>query len=182
MQIRSKREFFEAWRAGLLGNRSPLYLTLDEALASGEARIGFREIGKQGGGAWEMTTCREEVSDVYARWKAEGRNFIMDSSIPNHRSTLQGEVCRTFRGLEGFLAVGYNLPPMRTSMKEGRLKPVTGATILNLVSRYMDPSSQEDLWALLELYPDATIEFTCFDVDVGTIPYRNTLFWEVRDY
>lgn len=46
----------------------------------------------------------------------------------------------------------------------------------------MDPSSQQDLDDLLDLYPDATIEFTCYDIDLGVIPNRNTIFWEVRNY
>lgn len=182
MEIRSKREFFDLWRAGVLGNRTPLYSTLDEAFASGERQIGFREIGKGGGGAWARSKDRLEARCIYAMWVAQGRKFIMDSNVPNERSTLQGEVCRTFRGLEGYLAVGYGLPPMRISMAQGLLKPVTAATILVLTRKYMDPSSQEDLDALLELYPEATIEFTCFDCDVGNIPGRNTLFWEVRNY
>jgi hypothetical protein len=169
------------WEQGLLGNRPPMYRTLEEALASGDPCIGFREM-RAGGGTWERSKNQEEAAEIYQRWKALGRAFIMDSAVPNNRSTLQGEICRTFRGLEGYLNVGYALPPMRIAIQQGLLKPVTGSTIRVLTRKYMDPSSQDDLDALLDLYPDATIEFTCFDVDVGNIPGRNTLFWETRDY
>ncbi len=46
----------------------------------------------------------------------------------------------------------------------------------------LDPSSRDDLEALLELYPDATVELTSYDVDVGVLPYRNTIVGEVRHY
>jgi len=50
------------------------------------------------------------------------------------------------------------------------------------LDRFMDPSSRDDLEQLFDLYPDATVEFTCYQMDLGTIPRRNTIFWEVRNY
>ena len=104
----------------------------------------------------------------------------MDDGAPDDKRTLCGEVARTYRGLEGTLGVVQM--PMREAMKKGLLLPRSGATVLALLDKYMDPSSRDDLDALLDLYPDATVELSCFTVDVGVIPGRNTIFWEVRDY
>jgi len=183
VKIRSKAEFFRLWRAGVLGNRTLLWDTIAKARAyyPPVQKFGFREIGKAGGGAWELVE-RDEGILTFVKWRSLRRKFVIDGSVPNDHSTMQGEVCRTERGLESFLAVGYALPPMRRSIAAGMHRSYSYVQTLVLLEKYMDPSSRDDLDALLELYPDATIEFTCFDIDVGVFPGRNTIFWEVRDY
>ncbi len=180
MRITSKAQFFWMWERDLLGNHPKLFHTVEDALDYGCADIGFREIGKSGGGAWErVPRCRaRETAEL---WAFAGRKFIMDETCPNVHSTLQGEVCRTFRGLEGYMGLSKGLA-MRPAIKAGLMLPRTGATILALFEKYMDPSSQDDIWQLLDLYQDATIEFTCFDIDLGVLPGRNTLIWETRVY
>lgn len=105
----------------------------------------------------------------------------MDDGAPDHKRTLQGEVCRTERGLQGFLEIGGHLP-MRQAMAAGLMKHYGYLQTKLLLDRYMDPSSRDDLDALLERYPDAAIEFTCFSVNAGVFPNRNCIFWEVRNY
>jgi hypothetical protein len=181
MKIVSKREFFRLWEAGVLGNRTMLWRDIDDAMASGCPLIGFREMGRAGGGAWALVG-RDDARDMAMVWKKAGRQFIMDNSVPNERSVLQGEVCRTFCGLESYLAIGRALPPMRISMREGRHQHFGYVQTTALLTHFMDPSSRDDLDALLELYPEATVEFTTFDVNVGHLPGRNTIFWETRNY
>lgn len=214
MEIRSKRKFYELWRAGVLGNRTLLFDTVWEALEWRPRlnRIGFREIGKPRGaaGAWTLAN-REDAVAVYTEWKAAGRTFIMDGSVPNHRATLQGELVRTEAGLTGFLCerrristrdwleyareqcnphvVAFTedpclagLPPMRKTMAMGWHRHTSYLETRLLLDRYMDPSSRDDVDALLDLYPDAAIEFTAFSVNVGLFPGRNVVFWETRNY
>jgi hypothetical protein len=194
MIIQSKRKFYELWEAGVLGNRTKIFHTLEEAFADGAPKIGFREIGKTGGGAWILITMKDtdvhgdralfehRVKIVFDNWKMLGRTFIMDNAVPNDKSTMQGEICRTYRGLESFLAVGRGLPPMRITMAQGLHQARGGAATNVLLDRYMDASSRDDLRDLLDLYPDSAIEFTCFSVNVGNLRARNTIFWEVRNY
>lgn len=180
MQIRSKAEFFHSWQAGVLGNRTNLWERPEDAYASGASKIGFRQIGMSGGGAWEKVP-REQVFATAARWSSEGRRFMMDDGCPDDKRILQGEVGRTYRGLEGWLDTTNQLP-MRQAAAAGHMQVYGGAVTLSLIQQFMDPSSQDDLWDLLDLFPDATVEFSCFSVDVGVFPNRNTLFWEVRNY
>jgi hypothetical protein len=212
MKIASKRQFFGLWRDGVLGNRTLLTEDLGEALSWKTKHIGFREIGRAGGGAWELAPVKDAYV-VFARWKQAGRTFIMDGGVPNDKSTMQGEVCRTEKGIESFLCVrdiivkdfqfiamhqyregldipdtvkefleSKGLPPMRQSIARGLHQHRGYLETRMLLARYMDPSSRDDLDALLDLYPDASIEFTCFSVNVGVFPARNTIFWETRDY
>lgn len=196
--IKNKRQFFSLWEQGVLGNRTMLWRDLESALKSGVPKIGFRELNR-GGGAWELSE-RDKAIEVFQRWKAAGRVFIMDGSVPNNHSVAQGEICRTERGLETFICVrdgltqftlhqlgkhpisASGLPPMRVTIAAGVHKHRGSLASKLLLDHYMDPSSRDDLDTLMEAYPDATIEFTCFNVNVGVFPHRNTIFWEVRDY
>lgn len=181
MKILTKAEFYRLWEAGMLGNRNNIYRSPLKAWQAGFPYYGFRQLAKAGGGRWERVS-REEFWLTVRNWNEWKIPFIIDSAT--HPAgfediTLQGEVCRTIRGLEGFM--GYTPGfPMRKAFP--LMRPVSGSEILVLFNRWMDPSSQEDIRDLLDLYPDATIEFTCFTKDTGNIPGRNTILWETRDY
>lgn len=178
MQINSKREFFQKWKAGLLGNATRLWWDPNEAWVSDAQEFGFRE-HRAGGGTWERV-CRDQFWETVRRWQGASRTFTMDDVCPDEYQTIQGEVCRTHRGLEGY--IGASRLPMRKAMAAGILKSRSYLETSILLSSYMDPASRDDVEAFLELFPDATIEFTCFTINVGNIPNRNTLFWEVRNY
>ena len=203
MEIRSKRQFFAMWEAGLLGNRTRLWRDPLEAARWGMERdinrcmcasrdgrksfegtmIGFRELrkpGSAGAGKWERVPWML-VPETALQWKREGREFIMDDGCPDEYRTLQGEVVRTERGLEGFLDLEGKLP-MRPAMAAGHMKHRSYLETRVLLERFMDPNSREDLDSILELFPDHAIEFSCFSVNVGIFPRRNTLFWETRLY
>lgn len=180
MQIKNKTEFFKLWKAGVLGNRTNLWDNPQDAYDSKAPEIGFRQIGKTGGGAWERVP-RSAVFATARKWSSLGRIFIMDDGCPDWCRTLQGEICRTTRGMEGFLdTIGQYA--MRPAMAAGHMKHYSYLSCRLLLERYMDPSSRDDLDAILELFPDAAIEFSCFGVNVGVFPRRNTIFWEVRNY
>lgn len=178
MEITCKQEFFRKWKQGLLGNATRLWWNPNEAWASDAREFGFRE-HRAGGGTWERVP-RVHFWETVRRWDAAGRTYTMDDVCPDQYQTIQGEVCRTFRGLEGY--IGASQLPMRKAMAEGILKHRRPIETYVLLDTYMDPSSRGDLDALLDLFPDATVEFTCFSVNVGNIPNRNTLFWETRNY
>jgi hypothetical protein len=215
MEIRYKSQFYKLWKAGVLGNRTLLTDNLEEALGWRSAKIGFREAGKTGGGAWELAD-RADAPLVYAKWKSLGRVFLMDGAVPNNKTTVQGEVTRTDQGLVSFLAVRsellrqfYNtvyawstysipddsrlepiinlfkntgLPPMRVTMANDWHHHRSYLQTRLILQELMDPSSRDDLDTLLEMYPDSAIEFSCFEVNTGMFPRRNTIFWEVRNY
>jgi hypothetical protein len=203
MEIRSKRQFFAMWEAGVLGNRTRLWRDPEEAFRWGAnqdisksikatrkgsasfpgTEIGFRELrkpGTSGAGAWEKVPW-PLVPETAKRWRKAGREFIMDDGCPDQYRTLQGEVVRTERGLEGFLETEGKLP-MRPAMAAGHMKHRSYLETRLLLERYMDPSSRDDLDSILEMFPDHAVEFSCFSVNVGIFPHRNTIFWEVRRY
>jgi len=182
MKIISKKQFFDMWRAGVLGNRTRLWndpvKCFEESTDLNIKTIGFREVGKTGGGAWEKVPL-EKMLITARKWKDAGRTFILDDGCPDEKRTIQGEICRTELGLYGYLDT-KSILPMRPAIAAGHMRSCSYATCIALLDRYMDASSRDDLEMLLELYPDHVIEFTSFSVDVGVFPNRNTLFWETR--
>ncbi len=201
-EVRNKAQFYEMWEAGLLGNRTRIWRDPVKAFEWGRDRsnfrawkngrwdkptglpeIGFREIrpaGTPGAGRWQKVPWSQVIATA-EEWRAEGRNFIMDDGAPDEYRTLQGEVVRTERGLEGFLDLEGKLP-MRPAMAAGYMKHYGYLQTRLLLERYMDANSRDDLDMILDLFPDHAVEFSTFTVNVGVFPRRNTLFWEVRAY
>lgn len=173
MRIPNKRRFFRLWQQGLLGNRPrtwPDAATLE--------RSGYRGTVTLRSAPGAHGTARHNVPVEEAlRTAPPGTSF--NEPVPDHLLVLQGEVMRSTRGLELTYSTERGTP-MREAMR--RSQKATGATALVLLRRHLWPSSLEDLYELLDLYPDAVIEFSAFEVHVGDQPHRNTLIWEVRNY
>jgi hypothetical protein len=180
MEIRSKRQFYDLWKSGCLGNRPQTWSRVEDAVKSGATNIGFREVGKAGGGEFELVR-REDATQTAEEWKRAGRAYSLDGACPNERTELQGAVCRTVEGWEGDLAIRSGTD-IRAAMSLGLIRSYSGLIVSTLLDHFMDPSSRDDVEMLLEMFPNATIEFSCFPCDVGVIPNRNTVIWEVRDY
>lgn len=173
MKIRNKRQFYRLWHAGLLGNRPRTWKNAREL--AGSSYSGLVTIRSTTDLNW-ATRYRVPVTEALAE-SAEGATF--NESMPDDNLVLQGEVARTWRGLE----LTWDDTPglgMKDAMK--RSAKMLGARALCLLRAELWPSSLDDLWALLDLYPDAVIEFSAYDRAVGVLPHRNTIIWEVRDY
>lgn len=185
MEIRSKKEFYKLWEDGVLGNKLRTWRDPVAAQASGVSLVGFRYADPKGGGAPWWGICKgTDIVTRFAEIVATGfdaRYLVVCEAAPDDRGTIQGEVCRTYLGLRGYLGLTTGLR-MRDAMAAGLLKNYGGAAVNVLLDRYMDPSSRDDLDQIMDRYPDATVEFTCYAVQVGAFPHRNTIFWEVRNY
>lgn len=180
MKIRSKAEFFRLSRAGVLGNTIRQWADPAEAAAARVPWYGIRA-ARGGGGGSHWVVMRKGLKHALAQWRRSGVPFIVDETAPDGDVTLQGEVSRGVGGWTGTLGMRSGMR-MREAMAAGLLRPMRGLAVKVLLDTFVDPSSREDIDALLELYPDAVIEFACYTRDVGVIPGRNTVIWEVRDY
>jgi hypothetical protein len=59
---------------------------------------------------------------------------------------------------------------------------VDGLRARALLRSVLTPSSLDDFEAVWDQYPHDIIEFSAFDIKVGTLPHRNHVIWEVRGY
>lgn len=51
-----------------------------------------------------------------------------------------------------------------------------------LLRKHLNPSTLDDLGILLDKYPDAVVELSATESEFGTVPGRNAIIWEVRNY
>jgi hypothetical protein len=84
-------------------------------------------------------------------------------------------------GLRNVLYFSTDKLAMRDGLKKSG-RTITGLATIDICRRLMDQQSFSDLMWLDENYNDHVIEFTVFDQNIGTLPNRNTMFWEVRAY
>lgn len=181
MKISSKREFYQLYTAGLLGNTVRMWSEPNadlKALADNVELVGFREIGRAGGGSFIMVPAIEITKKAY-EWRKIGKVFNISEAAPDHLVTLQGEICKTFDGWHGIFSTQSGIR-MREAMKIAR--SFKGLAVKQILDTFMDINSREFVDDMFEFYPDCTIEFACYSKDVGCISNRNTIIWEVRDY
>lgn len=187
MEIRSKKKFYELWESGCLGNKLRTWRDPEAAKRSGVPMVGYRYSDPKGGGApWWGTIENAGIVTRFNEIVAQGfdaRYLVVCESAPDDHATIQGEVCRALgiAGLSGLLGLARGMR-MRDSIAAGNLTHRTGSEVAVLLSTYMDANSRYDLEQILDLYPDAAVEFTCYTVNVGDLRNRNTIFWEVRNY
>lgn len=183
--VKSKRDFVRRYKAGEFGNRSPTWNTLEEW---GEAEYcGHVHIrNRVAGGPTYYNLCHFEVKDAWNYAIGEGGatpdSLYISAMAPHEHNLIQGEVFQDpfGRGTRLFYSMlpGY---PMRDALRITGL-PAFGIMAVSLLRMHMNPVSYDWLNILLERYPGHVVEFSTFDIQWGTLPRFNTVFWEVRDY
>ena len=174
--ITRKDEMFQRLLAGEFGNIALTWKTYDEYLRSGyEGLVGIRDFSPSGRTRYylDRNTVAAEMP-LYA----EGQ-YVISQMTPDDKLLLQGE----YQYVEGQHTLYYSRhpKPMKIALNhDGR--QVYGIVALQTLRYFMWPSSYSDFEALIEKYPYSAIEFSCFDIEIGSIPNRNTIIWEVRDY
>jgi len=178
--IKAKQQMYELLRADKLGNHFPWVDAKDFNVGSKitecvDKRYSVR-IGKQLGAPWIYNLDCVELFKVLASG-FQDVSIVTMPRVCTH--LLNAELMQSEYGNE----LHYSTYPtiMRKSLELGG-KTVRGITANAIIDQYCDPSSADWLKELLILFPGAVIEFTVFDRDVGTIPHRNTIIWEVRNY
>lgn len=181
-RISNKKQFYELYFAGALGNRLRIWRTLNHALvASPKAwRYGLR-VSRAGGIFVPLVPYQGLVRETYRLVdKGYGQHeIIYHEHAPDHRLTLQGEVME----VPGGLYLAYNTKP-GIMHREGMqiAKTVRGLAATQILRDFLNISSYSDLQAIFELYPGHVVEFSAYNHCLGCIPGRNAIIWEVRDY
>jgi hypothetical protein len=180
IRITTKRQMYELYNAGLLGNGLRNWPTLDECCENATGLVGVR-CRRIGGPCIAMKTpdeLRAAMREVYAQgWRPE--DFIYGESPDHHHQLIQGEVQRSERHYD--LTYSTVQAPMRVALAQ-ETRYAQGAAVPAILRAYLWPSSYDDMMDLLDIYDGAVVEFTSFDCELGRYPNRNTIIWEVRHY
>ena len=182
--IDTKEECYLLYEAGIFGNKAITWNSFQEILNSGwKEKVCMRGRRTQiERGKVVYNADLKEVPKIIEQFRKEGipENHIgFNQSMPDDHLLIQGEIMRTHLGL--YLLYTTKKEPMNGALKKESLYAERLKAKL-LLEQNMCPSSYSDLEALLDLFPNSVIEFSSYDIDVGNIPHRNTVIWEVRNY
>lgn len=189
MNINSKAKFVSLYRQGRFGNASPTWDSIDEWWGDKAkrpyARWHFRNRIPGGPTYYDLTM--QTAMKAYRLICNQGTlgNFYVSEMAPTHKTILNGEVQARdgVNGFEGSWSLMYS--PIKATMRESLsilTRHANGLHARMILQSRMDPYSFDWLLGLLEDYPNHIVEFSVYSCDWGTVPGRNTVFWEVRNY
>lgn len=172
-----KEDFYIRYQQGEFGNRPRNWSTWSELRDShynGLITIRKREVS----GKSIRGVC---VNDLRGGKIPDGVNLgscVFNEAMPDDKIVIQGAIYRDEIGLELLYSQKKNIGQQQAVGQFG--ERARGLKCLALLS-LMDPSSRADLDDLLDLYPNAAIEFGTYAVNVGICAHRDTIIWEVRE-
>lgn len=180
--VQTKAEYYRRYIAGEFGNRLKVWRTWDQYQASGyTGLLGIRNTTANSPFCrYDIPHC--EVPSVVAEFVAKGCNpgtMTFNEAAPDKALLLQGEVMESESGMYLFYSV------VQAQMRIALLKSprhAYGNSVIQILKTYLDPNSYEWVRHLLDVYPGHVVEFSAYDRFLGSVPLRNTLIWEVRNY
>jgi hypothetical protein len=182
-KIRNKSDYLFMWHEKLLGNKALTWNSFQEAIDSGWKKpICFRGKKNIKRSLVHYNISLNKVKEKIQFLETQGikeSDLTFNQSMPDEDLTIQGELTLSHRGLE--LHYTTKKVPMNQALKKEQIN-THGLQAILLLKRYTDPASYEDLNLLLDIFPDAVIEFSCYRIPIGHIKGRNTVIWEVRNY
>lgn len=186
--VLTKVDFVRRFQNDEFGNRGPMWSSVDQFLSDVDP---LATVGKlyhlrnrvAGGLTYYNVPGGHELLDIaYHQAIQRGvkpEDIYVAEMAPTERTTLQGELMLTERGL--YLYYTKVRKPMRDALAE-RSYETRGLTARDILLAHLDTASWEWINVLLERYQDHVIEFSTYNIAWGTIPNRNTVVWEVRKY
>ncbi len=181
--INNKREVYALYENGLFGNKAKTWDSYEKIVEDGwTGLVCMRSKRGMDRVSVVYNIPLEEVPKNIKSWLEKGFRYTeisFNQNMPDKCLLVQGEVMRS----EGGLCLRYTTikKPMNLSLLEEDLK-ATGLRAKIILEKNLDPSSYSDMEALLESFPNSIIEFSTYSINVGCIPGRNTVFWEVRNF
>lgn len=164
-RVKTKKDFYRRWLLGEFGNRLRSW---EDASLITCPYVNVRQI----------TSCKDIQYNVPKGEVPVGPQYRYNEPAPDNDLLIQGEVYLGHRGIE--LTFSQEKCKMRTAMQNPIF--VHGIKAQYVLMLYCCPSSYSDLQALFELYPGHVIEFGVYNHNLGDVPNRNTIIWEVRSY
>ena len=182
MIIRNKKDFYELYKKRAFGNRALAWDSLEELNSSDHTGdICIRGIGMPR--EWvKYNVPRKNTQieiEILKQKKFPIEKLRFNEAMPDHNLLIQGEIRLSHSHID--LTYTTLKKPMNQGLKEEELH-TNGLQAIHILKSNFYPSSYADLQVLLEKYPNSVIEFSTYSCQVGEIPGRNTVIWEVRNY
>lgn len=133
------------------------------------------------GGPCRLFCPREEVEITVQQFQEQKVNIsaMIDTQVD---VTLWADV---YDSPTGLLVYGIEYPPKGGSWR--KLMPVqgkqhTGIEATLLLRKHLNAYSLDDLYTLRDIFPGHVYELSACSRNIGRIPNRNAVMWEVRAY
>ena len=185
-EIKTKEEFYKAYEKGLFGNKVRTWGSYEELKNSGwkggvciRGQGIPRHLARYNIPINKVQKAIKEIDNHYKKRGTKRPKIKFNQAMPDEKLLIQGEVMRGTQGL--YLLYTTIKKPTNLAFAEEEIIEERIKAKMTL-QRNLCPSSFSDLETLLDIYSESVIEFSTYSVNVGNIPNRNTVFWEVRNY
>lgn len=185
--IRSKSEMYEKLHKGEFGNTVPMWFNCVKWQESPEYHIyqwwGVRCLTP--GGPCFLNVTRKDV--------ARFCNVITVAEYDYNISPMIDRVVNVtlwaniWDSPSGLVVEGIMNPPQTASWRDLMPDPNhyirwERSAAVALLLNHLNPNSLDDLYILLDKYPEHVVELSATEQQFGTVPGRNAVIWEVRNY
>ena len=181
--VLNKRDFVVRYLEGEFGNRTPTWDNISDYV---QEKDNFNKLFHirnriKGAATWYNIAARNVLSvwEKALRAGYKPSDLYISQMAPTDKTLIQGEIQQTPAGIALFHTC-VKLP-MREALALNSHQDY-GIIALETLRHFMCVGSFEWMETLLDRYEGHVIEFSTYSVNFGTIPGRNTCFWEVRDY
>lgn len=181
--INKKSYSYMLYHAGWFGNIAKTWSSLEEVKQSGwKESICIRSKKGIARNKTRYNIPLNEADKIIKEMINEGikkEEFTFNQSMPDNCLTIQGEIMLSEMGI--YLLYTKVKKPMNLGLKEESFHS-WGLKAKALLEHYLSPVSLDEIYLLLNQFPDSIIEFSSYSCYVGNLPNRNTVIWEVRNY
>jgi hypothetical protein len=180
--IKTKQQMYELLAAGRLGNTVPQYFDLPTFFANaGSIRYwGIRSLTP--GGPCHLNVNAYLVPSIIRQEYIPGTYNISMMVDQIYTVTAWLEIWDSPTGL---VVYGIEYPPRGTSWRKDMPsmgKQYEGIAAHMLLRKHLNPNSYSDVMDMLDTYPNHIVELSALENCLGTVPHRNHITCEVRDY
>lgn len=175
---KNKKEFYQKWQNLDFGNRIRAWDTYKDLIDDdykGLVTVRYKEPSSP---KCKYNVPFSDIEKVISDLGGKPELYTFNESCPDEKLLFQGEI---YHGDTYSLFYSELKLPMRDALKQGG-KQVYFTTAKCIMQYYMRSKSYTMIQDLLDNYPGAAIEFSCYSMCLGELPGHNVIVWEVRNY
>lgn len=183
--VPDKETYYRLARLGLLGNTLRQWETPSEMRDSGYSGLVAVRSKRPGGVFTPNLQGLAAAAEWFLRTSYGEQCVLAEMDTGGGRRMLTGFVWRDEVEPMGYvLEYSERDELVRHAMRmDHHIKHVErGLRAIRKMREHMTEYDWDDVSALFDMYPDAIVEFTCFANEIGSLPGRRAIIWEVRDY
>ena len=185
--VKTKTDMYRRLTAGEFGNTIKQYFDIEEwAYFSSPAPFwGVRTMTP--GGPCRLNCPAMEVAATAEGFESAGHKVnisLMVDTVATVTAWLE-----VWDSPTGLVVEGIEYPDTaggwtwRNSMPDpAKRRRWEGVLARMVLKRHLNADSYDDVWRLIEDYPDHVLEFSTLDRNMGTVPGRRHIVWEIRQY